>query len=77
MQEQSRVSKSCLKAELCFHRFVSFACVPIYCKGEITSKQNMIKIKTMYYCKWKLFDLIQSVPPYLSNLYFLQHTENI
>ena len=25
-----RVSTSCLKAELCFHRFEHFACVPIY-----------------------------------------------
>ena len=27
---RSRVSKSCLKAELCFHHYVYFACVPIY-----------------------------------------------
>ena len=27
---RNRVSKSRLKAELCFHRYVHFACVPIY-----------------------------------------------
>ena len=27
---RSRVSKCRLKAELCFHRYVHFACVPIY-----------------------------------------------
>ena len=27
---RSRVSKSCLKAELCFHHYVDFACVPMY-----------------------------------------------
>ena len=26
---RNRVSKSCLMAELCFHRFVHFDCVPI------------------------------------------------
>ena len=27
---RGRVSKSCLKAEPCFYRYVHFACVPIY-----------------------------------------------
>ena len=27
---RSRASKSYLKAELCFHRYVHFACIPIY-----------------------------------------------
>ena len=27
---RSRVSKTCLKAELCFHRYVHFPCVPRY-----------------------------------------------
>ena len=27
---RNRVSKSCLMAELCFHCFVHFDCVPIY-----------------------------------------------
>ena len=30
---KSRVSKSCLMAELCFHRFVHFYCVPTYIFG--------------------------------------------
>ena len=31
--DKIRESKSCLKAELCFHRYVYFACVPIYIFG--------------------------------------------
>ena len=30
---RNRVSKRCLMAELCFHRFVDFDCVPIYIFG--------------------------------------------
>ena len=30
---RSRVSESCLKAELCFHRYVHFVCVPTYFFG--------------------------------------------
>ena len=30
---RSRVSRSHLKVELCFHRYVHFACVPIYVFG--------------------------------------------
>ena len=30
---ESRVSKSCLMADLCFHHFVHFDCVPIYIFG--------------------------------------------
>ena len=30
---RSRVSKSCLKTELCFHRYAHFACVLIYVFG--------------------------------------------
>ena len=30
---KSRVSKSCLMAELCFHRFVQLGCIPIYIFG--------------------------------------------
>ena len=30
LMTKSRVSKSRLKAELCFNRYVYFACVPIY-----------------------------------------------
>ena len=32
-QQSNRVSKSCLIAKLCFHRFVHFGCVPIYIVG--------------------------------------------
>ena len=30
---RSRVFKSCLMADLCFHCFVHFSCVPIYILG--------------------------------------------
>ena len=30
---RNRVSKSCLMAEICFHRFVHFDCVPVYIFG--------------------------------------------
>ena len=33
LMARGRVSKSRLKAELCFHRFVHFACFPIYVFG--------------------------------------------
>ena len=30
---RNKVSKAVLKAKLCFHRYVHFACVPIYILG--------------------------------------------
>ena len=47
---RSRVSKSCLEAELCFHRFLDFACVPIYTSNALAIRRTSLLWSSLFRC---------------------------